>query len=80
MYSRTIYIKYNYIFVHQDLRLSHWKEGETAALKHQSMEEGGDVIEDDDDLDNEEGEHEAARIAIAMLRSGRELNEAEIIE
>ncbi|CAH2075250.1 unnamed protein product, partial [Iphiclides podalirius] len=63
----------------KELRVSHWKEGETAALKAPSIEDGDNVFEDEDDLEDDEAEREAARVTIAMLRSGRSLSEEEII-
>ncbi|XP_068630658.1 adenylate kinase 7-like [Battus philenor] len=62
-----------------EIRLEHWKIGETAALKLPGMEEGDNVVDDDEEQEDNETEQDAARVTLGLLRSGRPPSEEEII-
>ncbi|CAH0627194.1 unnamed protein product [Chrysodeixis includens] len=61
-------------------RIQHWEVGETAALGVVSPEEEElGLGDDDEDLGEEEGVQEAAKQTLAILQSGRQLSEEELL-
>lgn len=59
-------------------RVNHWEKGETAALGP-IMGEEAEPSEVDDDFGEEEGFQESAKHTLAMLQTGRPLDDEEIL-
>lgn len=61
--------------------MRHWEAGETAALVVPTFgeEEDANMVDADDDVDEEDGSQEQARHTLAILQSGRQLADEEIL-
>ena len=76
---------YIYLFVFpyssQTWRLSHWETGETAELivPNFGPEEEVNNVDDDEDMEDDDEIKEQAKVTLAILQSGRQLTEEEII-